>query len=203
MLRGRRWLILPFVLCTILATSTAQADEGDEPQAAGLRGRFGGALGGSWLPLQGDTSTLVARVSAGFDLGRFSLRALPTFQYVSVARYPSPKMTAGYLALEAAFRVAPPYVLSIAPLVGYAHSPDPNPGCYDVCYEPLGNGLMVGADASPATFVLGPDDSIEVGLHGTLFEFPQNGQLMLGAHLEARWSFGLPAARATSVSSAR
>jgi hypothetical protein len=186
-------------LSVILGTlaSSVRADDGED-LAAAPRGRLGVGLGGSWLPGYGDTTTLVARVSAGFDVGRFSLSALPTFQYVAVTKYPSPTMSAGYLAIENALRITPGYALSIAPLVGYAHSPDPDPGCSDVCYAPLGNGWLLGADVSPATFVFGRDGAFEVGLHGSLFEFPKDGQVMLGAYLELRWIFAQRTLRVAS-----
>ena len=164
-------------LCALLGTfaSSARADEGEATGAA-PRGRLGIGVGGSWLPLFGGASTLVARFSVGFDAGRFSLRALPTFQYVYLGQFPATTMSAGYLAVESAFKVTPEYSVSIAPLAGYAHSPDPDPQCFDVCHESLGNGLMFGADVSPATFSFGRDDSLQVGLHGSFFEFARANQ---------------------------
>jgi hypothetical protein len=53
--------------------------------------------------------------------------------------------------------------MSIAPLVGYGYSPDPTPDCTDVCSEPIGNGLTVGGDASPATIIFGDDRDFELG----------------------------------------
>jgi len=185
-----------FAILGALASS-ARAEDADVTQggAGAPRGNLGVGLGGSWLPVMGDTSTLVARVSVGFDAGRYSLRALPTFQYVSLAKWPTTTMTAGYLAAESAFRVSPGYAVSIAPLAGYAHSPNPCSQCNDVVYGSLGNGLMLGVDVSPATFVFGPDRAFEVGVHGSIFEFPGDGSVILSGYLELRWTFAQRAHR--------
>jgi len=176
-------------LCALLGPLASSAHADDRETGAEPRARLGVGLGGSWLPVSGGTSTLVARVSAGFDVGRYSLRALPTFHYATAAAYPTSTMSAGYLAIEGAFRITPRYAVSVAPLVGYTHAPDPDPHCYDVCYDSqFGDGLTLGVDVSPASLVFG-DGSFEVGVHGVGFEYPASGQVSVSAFVELRWLF--------------
>ncbi len=73
--------------------------------------------------------------------------------------------------------------------MGYAYSPEPIAGCTDSCTEPIGNGLALGADVSPATFAFGRHGAFELGLHADIFVFKANGYIWPGAYLDLRWMF--------------
>ena len=179
---------LAAVATLVSVAAPAQADP--EPAESAARWRAGVGVGGSWLPTQSGTTTVLAEVSASVDLGRFSLRISPRFQYVAIAEYPSPKLAVGYVAIEGAFRVTPWYAISAAPLLGYSHASTP-PVCEDVCVEePFATGLTVGANVSPATFVFEPDGAFEAGIHVLFFEYPQAGQRVYpGAYLALQLFF--------------
>ncbi len=137
----------------------------------------------------GGIATGVARASAGLDYGWYSLRASPAFQYGTLAEDADHWTIAlGYLALESVFRLIPEFAMSVAPLAGYGRSPDPRLKCTDVCTEPIGNGLTLGADASPATVILGDDREVEIGIHADIFVFT-SGDIWPGAYLDFRWFF--------------
>ena len=179
----------PTADATLVAAATpARADA--ETAGPETRWRVGVGAGASWLPVQSGTTTALAEVSAGVDRGPFSLRVSPRFQYFTVAEYPSPKLSVGYLAVEAAFRVTPWYAISAAPLVGYSHA-SAAPPCEDVCHEPpFATGLTLGVSVSPATFVFGPDGAFEAGLHALLFEYPSAGQqVYVGGYAALQWFF--------------
>jgi hypothetical protein len=176
----------------LAATSSARAEvdhETDSPSRP-IDWRLGAGVGGSWLPLDGGGIAMaVVRASVGFDYGRYSLRASPALQYGTVVEDSDRwEIALGYLALENVFRITPDYAMSISPLVGYGYSPDPTPGCTDVCSEPIGNGLTVGADASPATLLVGDDRAFELGVHAEIFVFT-GGAVWPGAYLDFRWMF--------------
>jgi hypothetical protein len=192
---GRRrfrlaWFGIALVAFALGFASSARADEDRETPPAPLRWRFGVGLGGSWLPIRGGGIAMgVARASAGLDYGWYSLRASPAFQYGVIGESADHwTISLGYLALENVFRITPDFAMSVAPLAGYGHSPNPRPKCTDVCTEPIGNGLALGADVSPATVILGDDREIEIGIHADIFVFP-SGNIWPGAYLEFRWFF--------------
>ena len=172
----------------VAAATPARADA--ETAVPETRWRVGVGAGASWLPVQSGTTTALAEVSAGVDRGPFSLRVSPRLQYFTVAEYPSPKLSVGYLAVEAAFRVTPWYAISAALLVGYSHA-SAAPLCEDVCYEPpFATGLTLGVSVSPATFVFGPDGAFEAGLHAVLVEYPSAGQrVYVGGYAALQWFF--------------
>jgi hypothetical protein len=174
---------------TLVAAATpAPADA--ETAGPETRWRVGVGAGASWLPVQSGTTTALAELSAGVDRGPFSLRVSPRFQYFTVAEYPSPKLSVGYLAVEGAFRVTAWYAISAAPLIGYSHA-SAAPFCEDVCHEnPFATGLTLGVTVSPATFVFGPDGAFEAGLHAVLFEYPGAGQeVYVGGYAALQWFF--------------
>jgi hypothetical protein len=135
------------------------------------------------------TTTFLGEVSAGLDVGRYSVRLSPRFQYFTIASYPYRKLSVAYVAVEGAMRVTPWYSVSLAPFAGYSYANTPPP-CFDVCYsEPFSTAPTIGATLSPATFVFGPDGALEAGLHGQAFEYPTSGQLYLAANVGVRWFF--------------
>jgi hypothetical protein len=169
------------------AAREAAADPEGTPTAPAWRAGIGG--GGSWLPVDNGTVTGVVQLSGGVDLTRvYGLRLTPTFQYSREERYPNLSVGLGYLAVDNVFRVAPLYAVSLSPLVGGAFSSKPPP-CFDVCYQGLGNGPIVGVSTSPATFLVGPDRQIEVGLHAQLFVLTNSGLVYAGGYLGIRWLF--------------
>ncbi len=184
-------IALGVVLLAVASPARADEEQRADAPLATVNWRLGAGMGGSWLPL-GNRSSIamaVARASAGFDYGRYSLRASPTFQYGTMSENSDHwEIALGYLALENVFRITPDYAVSISPLAGYGHSPDPTPGCTDVCSEAIGNGLTLGADASPATVLFGDDRAFELGIHADIFVFT-SGSIWPGAYLDFRWMF--------------
>jgi hypothetical protein len=183
--------------CSIVlgaAVTSAPGSASADPELSVPRWQLGVGAGGSWLPEAGGTATLLAEASVGLDIGRFGLRAVPSYEYFTIAEGPSGTMSVGYVAVEGVFRVTPYYAVSVAPLAGYSYAPIPPcgcPGCFDaVCYDlGTGNGLTLGATASPATLTFGPDNAFEASLRGVLFEWPNSGHVYLGTYVALRWFF--------------
>jgi hypothetical protein len=125
----------------------------------------------------------------GVDLGRYSVRVSPRFEYFTIGAYPYRTLSVGWLAVEGAFRVTPWYEVSAAPLLGYSYANHPPP-CTDVCYgESFSTELTPGVSVSPATVVFGPNRAFEAGLHIVLFDYPSSGLIYLGSYLDLRWFF--------------
>jgi hypothetical protein len=183
----RKTVALALAAVVVAAETASRADS--ETVAPAPRWRLGVGAGGSWLPNDGGTSTLLVEAVAGVDLGPYSVRLSPRFQYFAVAEYPSWTLSVGSVAIEGALRLTPWYELSVAPFVGYSYASTPPP-CFGVCYgEAFSTGPSLGVSVSPATIVFGPRAAFEAGAYVTLFEYPNTGMVYLSSYLGVRWFF--------------